>query len=57
MTVEIRSLVIRANFSEQDDSNDEVEDKFVKALADVERRITQDMADMIAEAFRRKEER
>lgn len=57
MTVEIRSLAIRANFSEQDDSNDEVEDKFVKALADAERRITQDMADMIAEAFRRREER
>ena len=57
MTVEIRSLVIRADFSKDEETGRSDDEGFLEALAIAEQRIRQDVAEMITEAFRRREER
>lgn len=57
MTVEIGSLVIRASFKDDSREDDMAESTTADALALAERRIMDQVADMITEALRRREER
>lgn len=57
MAVEIGSLVIRASFGNEAKPEAPVSPETEELVAATERRIREDMADMIAEALRRREER
>jgi len=57
MTVEIGSLIIRASFSDDANDDEAEESNMSEALAITERRIIDQVTDMISEAFRRHEER
>ncbi len=57
MTVEIGSLVIKASFTDDSREDDMAESTTADALALAERRIMDQVADMITEALRRREER
>ena len=57
MTVEIGSLVIQASFTDDSSEGDMSESTTADALALTERRIMDQVADMITEALRRREER
>lgn len=57
MTVEIGSLVIKASFTDDLNDDDVSESTAAEAMALAERRILDQVADMISEALRRREER